>query len=336
MRIIRRRSWDLPERDVTPEAVWRDRRSVLKAMGLGAMGAAMGGGVAGALLAPGRAHAYQPGDAPNDNPWTALYPVDRNPAYADAGRPLTPEKIASSYNNFYEFGTHKRIWPDAQKLTLQPWTVTIDGMVDDPQTLDADALIRKMALEERVYRFRCVEAWAMVVPWSGFPLSALVKMAGPKAGAKYLRMETFEDSGMAHGQRSIWLPWPYVEGLTLDEATNDLAFIATGIYGKPLPRQHGAPLRLVTPWKYGFKSIKSIVRFTVTDERPTSFWEQLESREYGFWANVNPEVSHPRWSQATEKMIDTGEDVPTLKWNGYGEQVASLYTGVNDGDRLFR
>ncbi|WP_372071081.1 protein-methionine-sulfoxide reductase catalytic subunit MsrP [Tistrella mobilis] len=334
MRIIRRRSWELPERAVTPEAVWRDRRAVLKGLGLG-MAGAVAGGLGGGLLMPGRAFAYQPGDPTPDTPWGDLYPVKTNPAYADPGRPVTVEKTASSYNNFYEFGTHKRIWPDAQKLKVQPWTVTIDGMVDAPQTLDADALIRRMALEERIYRFRCVEAWSMVVPWSGFPLADLVKLAQPKAGAKYLRMETFEDREMAHGQRSIWLPWPYVEGLTMAEATNDLAFIATGIYGKPLPRQHGAPLRLVVPWKYGFKSIKSIVRFTFTDERPVSFWEQLQDQEYGFWANVNPEVSHPRWSQAREQVIDTGEEIPTLKWNGYGDQVAGLYTDIRDGDRLF-
>ena len=192
-----------------------------------------------------------------------------------------------------------------------------------------------MPLEERVYRLRCVEAWSMVVPWSGFPLSALVKLAEPLSTAKYVRMETFMDPDNAKGQKQHWYPWPYIEGLSIEEAMNDLAFIATGIYGKPMPRQNGAPLRLAVPWKYGFKSTKSIVRLTFTSERPVSFWEELQASEYGFWANVNPEVPHARWSQSSEQPLGGGgKRIPTLLYNGYGEQVADLYKGMQ-GERLF-
>ncbi len=216
----------------------------------------------------------------------------------------------------------------------RPWTVVLDGLVEEEQTVDIDALIRGQALEERLYRLRCVEAWAMAVPWTGFPLSDLVALARPLSSAKYLRMETFLDPAMAPNHRQTWYPWPYVEGLTIEEATNELAFMVTGVYGKPLEAQFGAPLRLAVPWKYGFKSIKSIVRISFTDERPVSFWQELQDSEYGFWANVNPEVPHPRWSQATERMLGTDERRPTLKWNGYGEWVAGLYEGLED-ERLY-
>ena len=214
-----------------------------------------------------------------------------------------------------------------------PWTVTIDGLVEAEMQLDADDLISKIGgLEERLYRHRCVEAWAMAVPWTGVPLANLVKLAKPRPEAKYLRMETFFDPRVALGQKQSWYPWPYVEGLTLEEATNELAFLATGIYGKPMPAQNGAPIRLVTPWKYGFKSIKSIRRFTFTETRPVSFWEQLNRREYGFWANVNPHVPHPRWSQKTERLLGTDKNVATQLFNGYGPQVAGLYDGMFPGD----
>jgi sulfoxide reductase catalytic subunit YedY len=270
----------------------------------------------------------------NDGPIAPeLYPTSRNERFT-VDRELTSQELATTYNNFYEFGSHKNISMAAQALRLRPWAVTIDGMVEEELTLDAEELIRRMPVEERVYRLRCVEAWAMTVPWSGFPLKALVDLARPLGSARYLVMTTFEDSSMAPGQRQFWYPWPYVEGLTMAEATNDLAFIATGIYGEPMPRQNGAPLRLAVPWKYGFKSIKSIVRFTFTDTRPVSFWEEIAGNEYGFWANVNPEVPHPRWSQATEKLIGTDEVVPTRLFNGYGEFVAGIYDGL-DGERLF-
>jgi sulfoxide reductase catalytic subunit YedY len=204
--------------------------------------------------------------------------------------------------------------------------VKIDGMVEKPFEIGIDDLIRKMPLEERLYRMRCVEAWSMTIPWSGFPLAKLVELAKPLSSAKYVRMETFLDKSVAPGQRQTWYPWPYVEGLTMAEATNELAFMVTGTYGKPAPKQHGAPIRLAVPWKYGFKSIKSIVRVSFTDQRPKGYWEELQSSEYGFWANVNPQVAHPRWSQADEEILGAGgERKPTLLFNGYGEYVAHLY-----------
>jgi sulfoxide reductase catalytic subunit YedY len=191
-----------------------------------------------------------------------------------------------------------------------------------------------MPLEERLYRHRCVEAWGMAIPWSGFAMAEFVKYARPLASAKYVRMETFMDPAMAPGQRAAWYPWPYVEGLSMAEATNELTFLVTGAYGKPVAKQMGAPLRLAVPWKYGFKSIKSIVRFTFTDQRPKGLWEALQSSEYGFWANVNPEVSHPRWSQATEEVLGVGSRRPTLLYNGYGEFVADMYKGL-EKERLW-
>ncbi len=317
--------WELPDAAATPEDVFRNRRRLMKAAAVGpvllAAGSALGGCSAEA-------------DADEeDDPSASLYPVERNPRYA-VDRPLTPEDLVTSYNNFYEFGSSKDIANRAQRLPIRPWSVTIDGMVEKPFTIDIDALLAKMPLEERVYRLRCVEAWSITVPWSGFPLRALVEFARPLGSATYLRMETFLDPEVASGQRAVWYPWPYVEGLTMAEATHDLAFIATGLYGKPMPKQNGSPLRLAVPWKYGFKSIKSIVRFTFTDERPVNFWQQLVPSEYGFWANVNPDVPHPRWSQATERIIGTDERVPTRLFNGYAEQVADLYRGL-ESERLF-
>ncbi len=206
-------------------------------------------------------------------------------------------------------------------------------MVDKPMTIGIDDLLKKVQLEERLYRHRCVEAWSMAVPWSGFPLKSLVDMAKPTSGAKYLRMETFLDPKMAPGQNMFMYPWPYVEGVTMEEANNELAFLVTGMYGHPVPKQDGAPLRLALPWKYGFKSVKSIVKFSFTDKRPNTFWEDLQSSEYGFWANVNPDVPHPRWSQATERVLGDGR-VPTQIWNGYGEFVAHLYDNLKN-ERLF-
>ena len=212
--------------------------------------------------------------------------------------------------------------------------MAIDGLVEAERTVDIDDLLRQMPLEERVYRHRCVEAWSMAVPWGGFPLAGLVEFARPLGSAKYLRMETLADKNSMPGLRQFWYPWPYIEGLTIAEATNELAFIATGLYGKPIPPQNGAPLRLAVPWKYGFKSIKSIIRITFTDQRPKTFWEDIQANEYGFWANVNPQVSHPRWSQASERVLGTNERVPTLLYNGYGEFVAQMYEGL-DSEKLF-
>jgi sulfoxide reductase catalytic subunit YedY len=267
------------------------------------------------------------------HPSADLYPAKRNEKFT-LDRPITDEKINAHYNNFYEFNSSKDVVEQAQKLQIRPWMVKIDGMVEKPQEIGIDDLIRTMTLEERTYRHRCVEAWSMAIAWTGFPLAKLVNFARPLGSAKYVRMETFMDAKTAPGQRQTWFPWPYIEGLTMAEATNDLAFLATGAYGHPMAKQHGAPLRLAVPWKYGFKSIKSIVRFTFTDQRPKGYWEALQSSEYGFWANVNPAVAHPRWSQASEEVIGTGERRPTLLFNGYGDYVADIYKGM-DGERLW-
>jgi sulfoxide reductase catalytic subunit YedY len=319
MLIRKRRGWEVAESAATAEAVFRDRRRLLKGLAAGPILAGLG------RLAPALA-----ADA---DPSAGLYPAKRSARYS-LDRALTDEKDSTTYNNFYEFGTDKSIWRDAQALKVRPWTIKIDGMVEKPLTLDIDDLLKKISLEERLYRHRCVEGWSMAVPWTGFPMAALVDFARPLGSAKYVRMETFLDPATAPEQKKFFYPWPYVEGLTMAEARNDLAFLVTGMYGKPVPKQDGAPLRLALPWKYGFKSVKSIVRFEFTDKRPKSYWEQLQSSEYGFWANVNPEVPHPRWSQATERVLGTNERRPTLIWNGYGEFVADLYKGL-EKERLF-
>ena len=262
--------------------------------------------------------------ADSADPTAALYPAKRNPAYA-LDREVTPEAANLHYNNFYEFTTSKRV--DADALKTRPWSVTIDGLVEKKETIDVDDLVKSIGLEERLYRHRCVEAWSMAIPWTGFPLRALVERAKPLSGAKYVRFESFLDDTVAPGQK-LFMPWPYIEGLTIAEATNDLAFIVTGAYGKPVAKVQGAPIRLATPWKYGFKSAKSIVKISFVADRPQTFWQQLGPDEYGFWANVNPDVPHPRWSQARETFLTTGEQRPTLLFNGYGEQVAALYKGL--------
>ena len=310
MLIKRKRGWEIPEHLATPEHVFLNRRAILA--GMAAVGAtALSGGPAQA----------------------APYPAKRNEVYT-LDRPLTPEKITGNYNNFYEYGTSKKVASAAEQLKTEPWSLRIDGMVAKEMTLSVDDIVAKIGLEERLYRHRCVEAWSMAVPWTGFPLAKLVALAQPASGAKFVRFETFNDPKMAPGLAQSWYPWPYVEGVTMAEAGNDLAFIATGIYGKPLPKVFGAPIRLVLPWKYGFKSIKSIVRVSLTDKRPVGMWEQLQASEYGFWANVNPQVPHPRWSQATETFLNTGERVPTQLFNGYGPYVADLYKGL-EKERLW-
>ncbi len=319
MLIRQRRVWDVKASEITPEKFFLDRRQAI--FGLAGAAAAGLAGLPRTGLGKDKADALV---APE------LYPAKANAAF-DPGRALTEEKTATTYNNFYEFGTHKRIYDTAQNLTIKPWRIQVDGLVEKPFEIDAEELIRKLPLEERAYRFRCVEAWAMTVPWTGFALRHLVDLAKPKDGAQYLRMQTFVRSDEARGQRQDWYPWPYTEGLTMAEAMNDLAFMVTGAYGKPLPKQMGAPIRLAVPWKYGFKSVKSITRFSFTNERPRTFWEGLAPDEYGFWANVNPAVAHPRWSQATEEIIGTGKRIPSVIYNGYGEQVAALYKDVEGG-----
>jgi sulfoxide reductase catalytic subunit YedY len=281
--------------DVTPEALWLNRRAVL-------------GGLAGLGL------------------------VGAGSARAEALEPSAWEDI-TSYNNYYEFGTDKGDPArNARMLTTAPWTVRIDGLVDRPGDYDFADIMAQMAIEERIYRFRCVEAWSMVVPWNGFELADLLSMAGVQAGATHVAFETVLRPDEMPGVRYPVLDWPYIEGLRLDEALHPLTIMATGIYGRDIPNQNGAPLRLVVPWKYGFKSIKSVVRITLTDKQPPTSWNKANPREYGFYSNVNPEVDHPRWSQATERRIGGGlfaRREPTLMFNGYGDEVAGLYAGMD-------
>lgn len=313
MHIKRWRGWEIPESATTPESAYLSRREV---MGAGAMLLA---GMAASPVA-----AQRIADLPDSS--ASLYPAKQNPRYT-LDRPVTPEAKSSMVNNYYEFSYGKNVAPSMTRFQRRPWQVKIDGLVEKPQEFAIDDLLKKVDLEERLYRHRCVEAWSMAVPWTGFPMKNLVALAAPASGAKYVRMETFLDPKVAPNQKDFRYPWPYVEGLTLEEATNELAFLVTGVYGKPAPSQFGAPLRLVTPWKYGFKSIKGIVRFTFTDKQPLSYWEAVQGSEYGFWANVNPKVPHPRWSQASEEDIATGERKPTVIFNGYGEFVGDLYKG---------
>ena len=317
MLIKRRRGWELGENQATPEAAYLQRRSLVKAMGLGAA----------SLALPAIASAQ------DKDPSAALYPAKRNDKYG-VPTPMTAEKLATTYNNFYEFGTDKSIWRDAQKLEVRPWTIKVSGMVEKPFEIGIDDLLAKVQLEERVYRHRCVEAWSMIVPWSGFPMRSLVELCRPTSGAKFVVMKTLSKPAVMREQRDPLYPWPYTEGLAMDEAMNDLTFIATGLYGKPIHKQNGAPLRLVAPWKYGFKNVKSIVSVEFSDKRPVSFWEKLQASEYGFWANVNPQVPHPRWSQATEKPLGSDDRIPTLLYNGYGEFVAGLYAD-RKAEKLF-
>ena len=333
-----KKSWDISENAVTPEHVYMNRRSLMKGMaGLiagGGLAACSDGGVSSETVMNVSDAALGPVAGDPVAPPELVYTT--NGAY-EGGRAITPEKVSTTYNNFYEFGSHKSIAEAANtQLKPRPWQIAIDGEVEEPMLIDVDDLIARMDLEERIYRHRCVERWAITVPWIGFPVRKLVDMARPLSSAKYLRLETFGNPDFASGIKSQgWYPWPYVEGITMAEARNDLPLLVVGVYGKIVPNAMGAPIRLHLPWKYGFKSIKSIVRFTFTSERPVSFWEEIDANEYGFWANVNPEVPHPRWSQAEEQLLGTGEVVPTQIYNGYGEAVADLYAGL-EGERLYR
>ena len=322
-----RKGWELPESAATPEELFLNRRNLIKSLAAGTILAGLG-------PVARFAHAEVPwADVQREDPSFHLYPVARNLRYR-VERDITDEETNGKYNNFYEYGSHKEIWKSAQKLKVRPWEIHIEGMVEKEFTIGIDDLLAKISLEERVYRHRCVEAWSMIAPWTGFPLKAFVELAKPLGSAKYVKMATFNKPDMAPGLRQFWYPWPYIEGLTIEEATNDLAFMVTGAYGKPLAKQHGAPLRLAVPWKYGFKSVKSIDTFTFTDQRPRTFWEEVQGREYGFWANVNPEIDHPRWSQATERVLGSNDRITTQLFNGYGEFVAQLYEGM-DGENLY-
>ena len=249
----------------------------------------------------------------------------------------TPKADITSYNNFYEFGTGKEDPASyAGSLTTSPWSIKIDGLASKPATYTLEDILKPVSLEERIYRMRCVEGWSMVIPWIGFPLSALLKRVEPLGSAKYVAFETLARSSEMRGQRGFFQPldWPYVEGLRLDEAMHPLTILAVGLYGETLPNQNGAPIKLVVPWKYGFKGIKSIVRISLVEKQPMTFWNKQNTSEYGFYSNVNPDVDHPRWSQKTERRIGEGSGLfakrrPTLPFNGYADQVASLYAGMD-------
>ena len=333
--IRKRRGWELPLAEATPESVYLNRRRFLRAAGLA------GAGVV-SLACAGTERAVAGSPEGDESPSGGVkgqaaveealrvhgdkYPAARNPKFK-LDRPLTDPSVAASYNNFYEFTNDKAaLVRYAQELTLRPWTVEVGGLVEKPLTLDVDEIVNKLPLEERLYRHRCVEAWAMAVPWTGIPMKAFLDLVKPLSSARHVRFVTFYRPSEAIGQREqTWYPWPYYEGLRMDEAANELALLVTGIYGKPLPPQHGAPIRIVVPWKYGYKSIKSVVRIEFVKQQPPTFWNDLQPQEYGFLSNVNPEVPHPRWSQATERMLGTDERRPTLLYNGYGEWVAHLY-----------
>ena len=322
-----RKGWEIPEREATPESVYMDRRRFLKAMGIQGLGIA--GVLTGLCTARcGRDKGKQPGQEPSeptDETDRPPYPASRNPAFT-LDRPITEEMTAARFNNFYEFTLSKNaVWELVDRFETRPWEIEVTGLVEKPGIYDVDDLVRRMPLEERLYRFRCVETWAMAVPWTGFPMSAFVSYVQPTSSAKFVHLITFLRPEQAPGQQAYAYPWPYVEGLTMAEATNELTLLATGIYGHELPKQHGAPIRLIAPWKYGFKSIKSIVRIEFTAEQPPTFWNTFAPHEYDFWANVDPNVPHPRWSQAMEVLLGTGEQRPTLLYNGYGDYVARLY-----------
>lgn len=320
MHIKPSRAWDLAETAVTPEHLALNRRAALATMGA----ATLGFGVIGDALAQ-----------------TPMNVTIEDPGYSanamrfDPGRPLTPQKNAERYNNFYEFGLSKDIWRAAQKLPVEPWTIKIDGLVEKPFTISFDDLVKKMKIETRIYRHRCVEAWAITVPWQGFAMADLVKLAKPLSSAKYLRFTSLADSKTMPGLSIPFFPWPYHEGLTMAEATNELAFVGTGLYHQPMPKQDGAPIRLVLPWKYGFKSAKSIVHIQFVKDQPMTFWEKTSPDMYGFWANVNPKYPTLRWSQARERIIGSDRTVPTVIYNGYGKWVAPLYAGMPQTKKLF-
>ena len=311
-----------PDREDQPTPTRPDRREFLKSAVLfGGTVAALGGGLELLSRRPGAAAESAPG---------AALPAKRPLGPYDTTEAVTPYQQATTYNNYYEFGTDKadpaRL---AGNLRTRPWTVRIDGEVRKPQTVDIDTLQSWFPLEDRVYRMRCVEAWSMVMPWLGFPLGALIRRVEPTSKARYVQFTALMDPKQFPGQRGDVLQWPYVEGLRLDEALHPLAFLAVGLNGRILPNQNGAPLRLVVPWKYGFKGIKAIVRITLTEKQPKTTWSLATPDEYGFYANVNPHVDHPRWSQASERRIGELSRRPTLMFNGYADQVASLYKGMD-------
>jgi methionine sulfoxide reductase catalytic subunit len=339
----------IPSSEITPEGTYLSRRKFVWGVGAVLLGSALA-----ACVGPGQPAGS---DRPHQTGDNAEQPAQGAPARAvsssaassttaaatpDAAAPsaaravdelgdkLTPYKAVTTYNNYYEFAESK----DAPALMsanfkVAPWTVQVGGLVNNPKTYGVEDLIRKFSPEERIYRLRCVEAWSMVIPWLGFPLSKLLREVEPAPGAKYVQFTTLLDPEQMPGQKSPWYRWPYVEGLRIDEAMNDLVLLSTGLYGKMLEPQNGAPIRVVVPWKYGFKNIKAIVKIDLVAEQPTSLWMAAAPDEYGFYANVNPDVPHPRWSQASERRIGELSRRRTLPFNGYAEQVAALYTGMD-------
>ena len=306
--------------EITPERVWRDRRRLIAAAGLGAAGVSQSSAVMAQFR--NRAQASEPEKLPG-----------RSSSYSTS-EPMTPYKLVTTYNNFYEFGMDKDDPAEnAQRMRVRPWTVAVEGELAKPKVFDIDELLKLAPMEERIYRMRCVEGWSMVIPWVGFPLSELIRRVEPTGKAKYVEFITLADREQMPGLRSGVIQWPYTEGLRLDEAMHPLTVLGFGLYGEVMPKQNGAPVRLVVPWKYGFKSGKSLVKIRFVEKQPVTSWMKSAPEEYGFYSNVNPEVSHPRWSQATERRL--GEDGfmqrkrPTLMFNGYAEQVASLYAGMD-------
>lgn len=299
--------------EITPKDVYLSRRDFIKAAGV------VAGSMALAACAP----------AVEDGP-EIIEPATGPLRTDELGDPANSLQDITNYNNYYEFSTNKEaVAPLSKDFTTSPWTVEVYGLVNKPKTFGVEDLLSLFPQEERIYRLRCVEAWSMVIPWNGFPLASLLKMVEPTSDAKFVRFETVYRPEEMKGQGSPFYPWPYQEGLRIDEAMNDLAILSTGIYGETILPQNGAPIRLVVPWKYGFKSIKSIVKIELTAESPNTLWNTVATNEYGFYANVNPEVDHPRWSQASERRIGELSRRPTLMFNGYGEQVASLYEGMD-------
>lgn len=311
------RASGIPSSEITPENLYHNRREFIK--------------MASAILGIAASTTFVPGCAPASG--SVVSAQAKKPGPFDTTEKPTPYEDVTTYNNYYEFGTDKSDPArNSGRFVSKPWTVKVEGMVKKPAAYNLEDLIKGFTMEDRIYRMRCVEAWSMVIPWMGFPLAELVKRLEPLPSAKYIEFKTLVDPNQYPEQRRSFfkvLDWPYVEGLRMDEATNPLAIIATGIYGKPVPNQNGAPLRLVTPWKYGFKGIKAIVNIRFTDKQPVNTWQVQAAQEYGFFANVNPNVDHPRWTQARERRIGEFFKRPTLMFNGYAEQVAQMYAGMD-------
>jgi len=304
--------------EITPYSQFLSRRDFLKAAGI------LTGSALLAACAPKATGSAVPANEAGGAP---VIPSDK---MDELGDPANSFEDITNYNNYYEFTTDKEgVAPLSKKFNPSPWTVEVYGLVNKPKTYGIEDLLGKFTQEERIYRLRCVEAWSMVIPWTGFPLASLLKEVEPTSDAKYVRFETVLRPEEMPGQKSPFYPWPYQEGLRLDEAMNDLTLLATGLYGQPMPNPNGAPIRLVVPWKYGFKSIKSIVKIELIAEQPSTLWSMVGPNEYGFYSNVNPDRPHPRWSQASERRIGEFSRRPTLMFNGYAEQVASLYKGMD-------